>query len=100
MLMINISPSNIFLTMRLVARFHHAVSIYGLTRLSANLLGRSKMAACCLNSSGEAMLTTIFGPNQNEAISPNWSCNSMRNSCRLPAFPISPRFPSLQRKEE
>ena len=57
--------------------------------------GRSKMCWCCLNSSGEAMLTVYSVPHQKEAMGPNSLCSSIRNWWRLPALPMSFKFPFL-----
>ena len=46
--------------------------------------------------SGEAKLTTYFLPHQKPTILPYFSCNNIKYSWRLPAFPMSRRFPILQ----
>ena len=51
---------------------------------------------CCLSCSTEPRLTTGRPPNQNDATGPNSWCRLSRNSCRLPRFTMSCRFPSLR----
>lgn len=62
-----------------------------------HLPGRSNTLECSLNSSGEQMLTTISFPIWKAAMSPYFWWRSIRYSCRLPAFAMSAKFPSLKK---
>lgn len=54
---------------------------------------------CCRSWSTEPRLTTGRPPNQNDATDPNSWCRLTRNSCRLPLFTMSCRFPSLREQK-
>ena len=64
------------------------------------LPGRSNTAECCLNRSGEQILTTSSCPIQNAVMSPYCACRSRRYSCRLPARAKSAKFPSLTTQQQ
>lgn len=64
-----------------------------------NLLVRLGLM-CCWSWSTEPRLTTGLRPNQKDATEPNWSWRPTRNSCKLPRFTMSCRFPSLKNSRE
>ena len=54
---------------------------------------------CCRSWFTAPRLTTGRPPNQNDATDPNSWCRPTKNSCRLPLFTMSCRFPSLREQK-